>query len=138
MVKQWAVFDMDDGILRLEPTRRAAVRWLTSSGAGQILARHSYGPGDFEYVIGRRAEEAVAAFFVLRSDLLHRSGWDPGQIPLYPVADDPYERIERARHADVFDVPRSRMARKNEGMNEAVRGSRREFAFTERGLNRDE
>ncbi len=43
----WAICDVDDGILRVEPTRRDAVRWLTFHYGGVVMGRDS--PGMFEY-----------------------------------------------------------------------------------------
>lgn len=91
----WAVCDVDDGVLRVEPTRRAAVRWLTRHYGGEVLARYAYGPGKFEYTIGIRGEDGVAGAFVVRTDRLASGSWDLDQTPLYPLPDDPDERIER-------------------------------------------
>lgn len=94
---RWMVCDVDDGILRVEPTRRAAVRWLTFMCGGEVLARYSYGPGCFEYTIGIRGEDNSGGGFVARADRLSAHGWDPDQTPLYPLADDPDERVERVQ-----------------------------------------
>lgn len=91
----WAVCDVDDGILRVEPTRRAAVRWLTFHCGGEVLARYAYGPGNYEYTVGLRGEDGSGGGFVVRADRLAASGWDPDQTPLYPLVDDPHEWVER-------------------------------------------
>lgn len=91
----WTVCDVDDGILRVESTRRAAVRWLTFHCGGEVLARYAYGPGKFEYTIGLPGEDGTGGGFVVRADRLAASGWDPDQAPLYPLADDPHELVER-------------------------------------------
>ena len=95
--RQWVVCDMDDGILRIEPTRRAAVRWLCLLFGGTVRARYSYGPGSFEYVVGADDEDHSSAF-VVRGDRVAAAdgGWDPQQVPLYPLADDEFERVDRA------------------------------------------
>lgn len=88
---------MDDGILRIEPTRRAAVRWLCLLLGGTVRARYSYGPGSFEYVVGAAGEDHCSAF-VVRGDRVAAGagGWDPQQVPLYPLGDDEFERVGRA------------------------------------------
>ncbi|WP_254427624.1 hypothetical protein [Mycolicibacterium conceptionense] len=95
----WAVCDVDDGILRVEPTRRAAVRWLTFHCGGEVLMRYAYGPGKFEYTVGLRGEDDPGGGFVVRTDRLAASGWDSSQPPLYPFADDPHERVERVQNS---------------------------------------
>lgn len=93
---RWAVCDVDEGILRFEPTRAVAVAWLTIHGAGRVLNRYSYGPGVFEYTIGHsELDDDASSCFVVREDRLAARGWNPDQAPLYPVADDPNERVER-------------------------------------------
>lgn len=96
MMGRWMVCDIDDGIMRIEPNRKAAVRWLTFHCGGEVLARHSYGPGNFEYTMGLRGEDDSSGAFVVREDRLVSGGWDPDQTPLYPRAEDPHELVERA------------------------------------------
>lgn len=92
--RQWFVCDMDDGVLRVTPTRRAAVRWLCLLLGGTVQARHSYGPGSFEYVVGVDGEDHSSAF-VVRGDRMVAARWDPQQVPLYPLADDEFEQVDR-------------------------------------------
>ncbi|MEU6362190.1 hypothetical protein [Streptomyces albidoflavus] len=63
----WLVCDMDDGVLRVEPTRAAAAEWRT------------YFDDDL---------------FVVRADRAESQGWDPLQRPYYPHPDDPFERVD--------------------------------------------
>ncbi|MFC9973518.1 hypothetical protein ACFVH6_21750 [Spirillospora sp. NPDC127200] len=91
----WLVCDMDDGVLRREPTRAAArAWWLSHEGAARVIARHRYMPGSYEYIVGQNVEDCASAFIV-RSDVAHLGGWDPHQAPLYPHADDPFKRVVR-------------------------------------------
>lgn len=91
---QWLVCDMDEGLLRAERTRTAAVAWLCTHRGGKVLARYTYGPGNYEYSVGAADDDATSAFIV-RRDQLARCGWDPEQQPLYPVAEDPFEEVDR-------------------------------------------
>lgn len=84
---------MSDGVLRLVPTRRAGVTWALEHG-GNLLERHDY-RGCWEYVIGFVGEDSADGAFVVRDDCLERNGWDPGQVPLFPIADDPHEQVDR-------------------------------------------
>jgi len=95
---QWFVFGMDDGLLRIEPTRRVAVRWLCLLFGGTVRRRYSYGPGSFEYFVGIDSEDQDSAFIMRGDRAAGNTGWDPHQEPLYPYADDPFERVERANN----------------------------------------
>ncbi len=86
---------MDDGILRQELTRKAAVEWLKGLSCGdKVLARHQYRPGDYEYRVGSNDQDRLSAWIV-RSDQLHHGGWPVDQPALYPHKDSPYDRVER-------------------------------------------
>jgi hypothetical protein len=87
----WLVLDMDEGVIRREPSRRQAVAWILSHIGGKVLRRHSYGPGAYEYSIGANAE-ACAGCFVERLDVAMANGWgDWFQIPdLYPDPERPH------------------------------------------------
>ena len=91
----WVVCDTDGGILRRESSRRAAVEWLKSFLGGEVLNRHAYGPGRFEYSIGHRGDEDADSLFVVRADRLRAGGWDLEQSALYPSTVDPYDHVER-------------------------------------------
>lgn len=103
MTQRWLVLDMDDGLLRREPTRRAALAWfMDHCDAPKVISRHRYGPGAYDYRVGSDPEDAVSAF-IEREDVAPRGGWDPQQPALYPLDDKPHEQVERqpddAEHA---------------------------------------
>lgn len=91
----WFVLDMDDGLLRREPTRRAAVDWCKHMGGPKVIKRHQYGPGAYEYVCGYDEQDHDGGKFIEREDAAAKHGWDVSQAPLYPYDDRPYERAER-------------------------------------------
>jgi hypothetical protein len=100
--KSWLVLDMDDGLLRREPSRTAAVQWYKGLTGSKVIARHSYGPGAYEYICGFGSEDRDSGKFIEREDVAaSRGGWDLSRSPLYPYEDRPYERVERqeAGHA---------------------------------------
>jgi hypothetical protein len=75
----WLVCDMDDGVMRIEPTYANAVEW-----------RRSFDDG----------------LFIVRADRAHLQGWDALQQPLYPYPDDPFERVDRpAPNTEETPVP---------------------------------
>ena len=91
----WAVADMDEGILRREPSRQAALRWvLDHHCTNRVLRRHAYGPGAYEYRVGADMEDGSEAFIV-REDQLASHGYDPEQVSLYPLPKDPHQRVDR-------------------------------------------
>lgn len=95
MSTRWYVCGMDDGVLRQENTRRAAVAWLLEHHlADKVRTRYQYGPGSYGYTVGD--DEYVATAFVERGDKMGNGGWDIEQQPLYPL-DTPnhHERVER-------------------------------------------
>lgn len=95
---RWFVCDMDDGIVRCEPTRRAARAWLLEHelfGPDQVLSRRANG-GLYEYQVGVDADDCVFAW-IGREDVLQRHGFDPGQRPLCPLPGDlRHESVDRA------------------------------------------
>jgi hypothetical protein len=64
----WLVCDMDEGVLRVEPSMRAAAKWATYFNDG---------------------------LFIVRADRAHYQGYNPVQQPLYPYPDDPFEKVDR-------------------------------------------
>lgn len=81
---RWFVCDMDDGVLRIEPTRKAAVDWWKDHcDTTNVIRRHNYGPGKYEYQVGASEDDSSSAFIV-REDLLEAGGWDPNQLPMFP------------------------------------------------------
>lgn len=88
---EWLVLDMDEGVLRREPTRRAAVDWMRGYSGGQVLWSHRYGPGAYEYTVGFPGEENGFSAFVERTEHARVAGWPVDTEAMYPHADDPYE-----------------------------------------------
>ncbi|MGW9069237.1 hypothetical protein ACWGQT_07305 [Streptomyces yangpuensis] len=88
----WLVCDMDQGVLRVEPTRNEAVRWAAIFFDADEW-RHSRGGICHEYFFG--PENDYESVFIVQADNAHRGGFDPEQQPLHPFADDPYEEVAR-------------------------------------------
>lgn len=90
----WYVCDMDEGVLRREPTRRAALKWLLDQACTtNVIERYAYGPGYYSYLVGSDREDSTDAAIV-REDCLRRYGIDtpPDQIePRYPYSNQPHE-----------------------------------------------
>ncbi|MFI1532135.1 hypothetical protein [Streptomyces griseus] len=97
----WLVCGMDEGVLRVEPSMRAAVRWARSNAGAPVRSRSaSPGGGSYDYVLGHRGEDTVTSVFVMRADVAHRHGFDPVQQPRFPYPDDPHEMVRRAGESD--------------------------------------
>jgi len=97
--KRWFVCDMDEGVLRIEPTRRAAVEWCRTHSGGKVIRRYAYGPGYYSYLIGYDREDHNGGLSIVREDCLRWYGLDtpPGEIkPLYPYVDEPLDFEARA------------------------------------------
>jgi hypothetical protein len=94
---RWYVCDMDEGVLRVELSRRAAVDWwMSDQCASQVIERHTYGPGFYDYLVGYDRDDC-ASTAIVREDKLTRYGitTPPSEIePLYPFADRPHEARE--------------------------------------------
>ncbi len=91
----WYIVDADDGLVRCEPTKEAALGWCKGRAPGRILpGRRKLGPGLYEFLIGE-GREGCSRFWICRADRLAVKGFDPGQRPLYPHADDPYRKESR-------------------------------------------
>jgi hypothetical protein len=92
----WLVCDMDDGVMRVEPTRAAAVEWASSYACAPLRERH-HGKGStcYDYVFGHPGEDSTTSVFVMRADHASRHGFDPVQQPLHPFPDDPFEQVDR-------------------------------------------
>ena len=86
----WLVLDMDEGLLRKEPSRGAAVLWASNHLGGNVYGRHAYGPGVYEYWIGM-ARDDCDTVSIVRSDKAVDQGWqaalDAGAK--FPYPDDP-------------------------------------------------
>lgn len=94
--KDWLVLDMDDGLIRREPTRTAAVKWCTDQ-YGPVLER-SGRDGAYYYVFGYRDEMRATSYFIERYDAAvdpnRNGGWEKiaDSVPMYPHANRPYDR----------------------------------------------
>lgn len=92
----WLVCDMDEGVLRREPTRKAALRWsMNHLCASRVLERYAYGRGSYDYLLGDGGGDSAGGVSIVRADVAARSGWKPDQAALYPVAGDPFEEVAR-------------------------------------------
>lgn len=91
----WLIVDMDEGLLRREPTRAAAVKWCRG-WHGPVLERHRYSPGAYSYSFGVRGEERAQFFFIEREDAAKNGAgshvWR--NAPKYPYPDRPYDENE--------------------------------------------
>lgn len=97
----WLVCDMDDGVVRVAASRRAAVAWCSALTGMPVLGRaHAAGSTCYDYTFGS-ADDCVG-FFVVRADHAHRHGFVADQQPLYPYVNQPWQRGPRqvAREAD--------------------------------------
>ena len=97
----WLVCDMDDGIVRVEPSRAAAVKWACSRQlSNRIISRKRTGEGWYDYRIGDSPDDS-AEVWIARSDVVHWHGFDPVQEPWYPYPDVRFELGPRALRAMV-------------------------------------
>jgi hypothetical protein len=102
----WLVADMDQGVLRVEPTRAAALEWFKRKhGCDRVAERKQYGRHDYTYRLKTSGEYATSADIV-RADRFHRHGRDPLQQPLYPFPDAPYEYVARPGEEEYVDPRR--------------------------------
>ena len=91
----WLVLDMDDGVLRREPSRKAAVEWFMGHcDASRVLSRDHYRPGAYGYHVGHKPDDSTYAF-IEHVTAAGRGGWDIDQPALYPHEDKPHEYVER-------------------------------------------
>lgn len=93
----WLVGDMDDGVLRIEPTRTDALGWaMRDACADRVRHRHHYGSHNYGYVLAANDPDDCTSRFIGRTDTAHLQGYDPNQPPLYPVPNEPYTLVEPA------------------------------------------
>lgn len=93
----WLILDMDEGLLRVEPTRRDAVTWCTEQDGYVVRGRHCYGPGAYEYGFWWKGnEDSGHGLFIERFDTVGPTGWmwAVEQGARYPHPDQPYKRID--------------------------------------------
>lgn len=94
----WLVLDMDDGLLRREPTRAAALDWwMKHNGTTRVVRRYSYGSGAYEYVtaVHGDADDTCGGVFIETEAAAARGGWDTMQAALYPLNNQPHVRVDR-------------------------------------------
>jgi hypothetical protein len=96
--KVWLVLDMDEGLIRIEPTRKAAVKWCTD-WYGPVLERNGR-DGAYYYVFGDKDSLRATSYFIERYDAAvdpnRNGGWEnvadgPAK---FPYADRPYDRSD--------------------------------------------
>lgn len=95
----WVVAITDDGVLRKEPTRRAALEWAKNLiGGPRVRQRIQYVRGSYEYLLsGNEADEDWHSVFVFREDLIDVVGVPAEErTPLYPIADQPFTYVDRS------------------------------------------
>ena len=92
----WLVLDMDEGLLRREPTRKAAVAWCLD-WYGPVLRRYGRDSA-YTYVFGDtdRAQSLFIERYDAAVDPNRNGGWEnvadgPAK---FPYADRPYQQDE--------------------------------------------
>ncbi|MFF4777648.1 hypothetical protein ACFY05_32955 [Microtetraspora fusca] len=92
----WYVVNMDDGVIRAEPTKENALRWVANHwGVGAVQpGQHRLHDGFYEYYVGTSASDRRQVWIVL-GVVLALHGWDINETPLYPHPDRPAERVDR-------------------------------------------
>lgn len=93
MAKPWLVLDMDEGLIRREPSRKAAVAWCTGRSGIKVLSRHCFRPGAYQYTFGWPGEDSGFGHFIEHEDAARDGGWEClDDEAKYPHADDPYQQ----------------------------------------------
>lgn len=70
----WLVFDMDEGMLHVAPSRRAAVKRYCVDES-EVVGRYTYGPGAYEYGFGMPGEDNGRQLWIYRADVAMRVGY---------------------------------------------------------------
>lgn len=70
----WYVYDVDEGILHKGESLRECRNWLLSTHEGQVISRHRYGPGRYEYAVGISHDDCESVH-VVREDRMEKSGF---------------------------------------------------------------
>lgn len=87
----WIVADMDMGVLRIAPTRKAARDWAERhAGAPLRSMNHAKGSTCWDYSFGYRDEDSNECFSIMRADNARLHGFKAEQEPYYPYAEDPH------------------------------------------------
>jgi len=105
-VSTWLACGMDDGVLRTGATRAELVEWwlsLNGCAPKDRLRRSEFAPGNYEYSIHEPDSDSTDSVAILTSDAASRAGWDPDQVPLYPLPGSPYERVDRTPVQDSLE-----------------------------------
>jgi len=97
----WYLCDMDDGILRAEPTKRAAKDWFRGWADTPRVNVHRVSAGDYYLTAAYDGGMYATSAFLMTAEVTARHAFDPGQRPLYPSAEHPYERVDR----DEWEMP---------------------------------
>lgn len=95
---KWLVCGMDDGVLRREDTRKAALEWwMSHAGTVQVASRYQYGSGSYGYVTAAYGdrEDTCGGIYIGTEQGARYAGWDVEQAALYPWKNKPHERLER-------------------------------------------
>lgn len=89
----WLVIDMDEGLLRREASRTAAVEWCRN-WYGPVVERDRYSPGAYGYHFGVRGEERIHFLFIEREDAAKTGAGSNvfNDRPKYPFPDKPYDQ----------------------------------------------
>lgn len=96
----WLVAGMDEGVLRVAPTRSAAVAWASRLAEAPVLTRtHAPGGTIYTYFFGHGNEDDGVSLLLMRADHAHFHGFDPLQQPRYPFPDAPFENAKRPGEA---------------------------------------
>ncbi|MFH8483011.1 hypothetical protein [Streptomyces sp. NPDC018055] len=92
----WLVCDMDEGVMHVATSRKAAVEWSTHYACAPVRSRNLYPGSDcYDYTFGTKDDDRPVCFFIMRADVAHLHGFDPLQQPRCPYPDDPYETVRR-------------------------------------------
>ncbi|WP_428957862.1 hypothetical protein [Streptomyces sp. cg35] len=93
----WLVCDMDQGVMHVAESRRAAVAWAASHADAPVRQReHAKGSTCYDYTFGFPGEDSNTCLFVMRADHAARHRFDPVQEPWFPYADHPHTEGPRA------------------------------------------
>ncbi|GAA1979312.1 hypothetical protein [Kitasatospora viridis] len=94
----WVVGDMDQGILHVAASRKAARDWAEDFACAPLASRsHFEGSTCWDYRFNHPGEDGGTDVYIMRADHAHLHGFDAEQEPFYPYPDDPHEEGPRGR-----------------------------------------
>lgn len=95
--EKWLVSTADEGVLRAEPSRRAAVRWAKMLlDCSRVRQRIGYVTGSYEYLLSGDDDDEVQSVFIFRAENVDLVGVPSAeQKPLYPHEDRPFDWVDR-------------------------------------------